>query len=676
MIRSSSSRFTRNILALALPLSAACLCAAQTSTTGSAGIPTAKIPPKQPSVFVNARSGADDPRVGLKGGLYDADTAILGMKLVMTTPKPAGFAPDLDSIKAVDATPPPPPVDPDAPRQPAATHPSGPRTNYGGTNSDLAFTAKYLFNGNYSGVNIYDISDPTHMILLTSMICPGGQGDVSVYKNLLFMSVEAANGRMDCGTQGFPTASPEPQPPAPTGDATADAAAMRAFRSRQPAPSPDRVKGVRIFDISDIHNPKQVADVQTCRGSHTHTLVIDPKDKDNVYIYVSGSAGVRPSAELGGCSGGDPDKDPDTALFTIVIIKVPVAHPELAMIIDSPRIFSDPETGDMNGLWKGGNHGDGTQTTSSTRGCHDITAYSWLGLAGGACSGNGILLDIRDPSHPKRLDAVTDPNYAFWHSANFSNDGKTVLFTDEWGGGGQPRCRVSDPMAWGADAIFSITPDKKLKLDAYYKMPAPQTDKENCVAHNGSMIPVPGRNIEVQSWYQGGVSIMDYTDPSHPFEIGYFDRGPVDDSRPAMGGQWSTYYYNGYIYGSEIARGTDVLKLVPTKDLTQNEIDAAAQVYLPELNVQDQPHIDYPMTFVTAKAYLDQLARGSSLKPDKIAAINADIDAKKIKKLHADAKMAEKAAASAKTPEDADRLHALSKILVSDGVGTAKAAGE
>jgi hypothetical protein len=673
MTWSISPRSTRNVLALALTVSVAGVCAAQTTTTASGVTPTVKTPPKPPNVFVNARSGSDDPRVGLKGGLYDAGTAILGMQLVMTTPKPAGFAPDIDSIKAVDATPPPPPVDPDAPRQPGAARPSGPRANYGGTNSDLAFNTKYLFNGNYSGVNIYDISDPTHMTLVTSMVCPGGQGDVSVYKNLLFMSVEAANGRMDCGTQGFPTASPEPQPPAPTGDAAADAAAMRAFRTRQPPPSPDRVKGVRIFDISDIHNPKQVVDVQTCRGSHTHTLVVDPKDKDNVYIYVSGSAGVRPSAELGGCSGGDPDKDPDTALFTIVIIKVPVAHPELAKVIDSPRIFSDPETGNVNGLWKGGNHGEGTQTTSSTRGCHDITVYTWLGLAGGACSGNGILLDIRDPAHPKRLDAVTDPNYAFWHSANFSNDGKTVLFTDEWGGGGQPRCRVSDPMAWGADAIFSITPDKKLKLDSYYKMPAPQTDKENCVAHNGSMVPVPGRNIEVQSWYQGGVSLMDYTDPTHPFEIGYFDRGPVDDSRPAMGGQWSTYYYNGYIYGSEIARGTDVLKLVPTKYLTQNEIDAAAQVYLPELNVQDQPHIDYPTTFITAKAYLDQLARGSSLPADKIAAINSNIDAKNTKKLHADAKTVEKAAATAKTPADAERLRALSKILASDGAASAKA---
>ena len=661
-----------------LTLAAAGLIAAPLAAQGpSPSAPAAvKTPPLPPSVYVNPRSDSSDPRVGLKGGLYDAGTAILGMQLVLTTPKPAGFAPDIDSIKAVDATPPPAPVDPDAPRQPGMMMrpPSGPRANYGGTNSDLAFNAKYLFNGNYNGVNIYDISDPTHMTLATSIVCPGGQGDVSVYKNLLFMSVEAANGRMDCGTQGFPTAEPAPQPPAPTGDAQKDAAARMAFFMRQPPASKDRVKGVRIFDISDIHNPKQIVDVQTCRGSHTHTLVIDPKDKDNVYIYVSGSAGVRPTEELGGCSGADPDKDPNTALFTIVVIQVPLAHPELAKVVNSPRIFMD-DSGNANGLWKGGNHGEGTQTTSATRGCHDITVYSWLGVAGGACSGNGILIDISDVVHPKRLDAVTDPNYAFWHSANFSNDGKTVLFTDEWGGGGQPRCRVSDPMAWGADAIFSITPDKKLKLQSYYKMPAPQTDKENCVAHNGSMIPVPGRDIEVQSWYQGGISIMDYTDPAHPFEIGYFDRGPVDDSRPAMGGQWSTYYYNGYIYGSEIARGTDVLKLVPTKFLTQAEIDAAAQVYLPELNVQNQPHIDYPSTLVTAKAYLDQLARGESLPADKIAAIKANIDANNKKKLKTDAKTAEKAAATAKTPTDADRLRELAKILSNPAPAASPKAG-
>ena len=679
MIRSIFSCSIRTMLALALAVLAVESCVAQTSDTAPAAPPPATTKPvyTPPAVFVNPRSGPDDPRVGLKGGLYDAATAIAGMQLVLATPKPAGFAPDVDSIKDVDATPPPPPVDPDAPRQrpvPGA-HPSGPRANYGGTNSDLAFNSKYLFNGNYFGINIYDISDPAKMTLVTSIVCPGGQGDVSVYGNLLFMSVEAANGRMDCGTQGFPTpagapAVPAPVPPGP--NATPEqVAAFRAAMNRMPPADKDRVKGIRIFDITDIHNPKQVADVQTCRGSHTHTILTDPKDKDDVFVYVSGSAGVRPAEELSGCSAGDPDKDPDTALFTIVVIKVPLAHPEQAKVVNSPYIFSDPESGKKNALMNAPIHGQGMAT--ATRGCHDITVYSWLGIAGGACSGNGILLDISDVVHPKRLDAVADSNYAFWHSANFSNDGKTVLFTDEWGGGGQPRCRASDPMAWGADAIFTITPDKKLKLDAYYKMPAPQTDKENCVAHNGSMIPIPGRNIEVQSWYQGGVSLMDYTDPTHPFEIGYFDRGPVDDSRPAMGGQWSTYYYNGYIYGSEIARGTDVLKLVPTKYLTQNEIDAAAQINLPELNVQNQPHIDYPMTSLTAKAYLDQLARGSSLPAGQIAEIEAHLDAKNTKKLHADAKKAEKAAAAAKTPVDADRLSSLSRILKSNGVPAAKA---
>jgi hypothetical protein len=614
--------------------------------------------------FVNPRSGPDDPRVGLKGGLYDPGTAASGLQLVLTTPKPAGFAPDVASIKA--ATPPPPPVDPDAPRQrpaPGAPAPTGPRADYGGTNSDLAFNSKYLFNGNYYGINIYDIADPTKMNLVTSIVCPGGQGDVSVYGHLLFMSVESANGRMDCGTQGFPTpANAEPRPTPPGPDATPEQiAAFRAAMTRMPPADKDRVKGIRIFDISDIHNPKQVVDVQTCRGSHTHTLVLDPKDKDDVYLYVAGSAGVRPKEELAGCSGGAAGQDPDTALFTIVVIKVPLAHPELAKVVASPRIFSDPESGKIDALKNAPIHGQGEAT--ATRGCHDITVYQWLGVAGGACSGNGILMDIKDPVHPTRLDAVSDPNYAFWHSANFSNDGKTVLFTDEWGGGGQPRCRISDPMRWGADAIFSIEPDKKLKLDAYYKMPAPQTDKENCVAHNGSIIPVPGRDILVQSWYQGGVSIMDFTDPSHPFEIGYFDRGPVDDSRPAMGGQWSTYYYNGYIYGSEIARGTDVFKLVPTKFLTQDEIAAAAQINLPELNVQNQPHIDYPMTLVTAKAYLDQLSRGTSVPATMIDSVKADITANAKSKLHADAKAAEKASASAKTPKDAERLKNLAKIL-------------
>jgi hypothetical protein len=665
MIAERSIRFSRSAVtaALALAVSFPVLCAGQ----------------DKPSVYTNPRTGNDDPRVGLKAGLYDAGEASFGLQRLVSLPKPAGFAPDLASIAAYDAAPAPPPTPEGQP--PARGPQSGPRANYGGTNSDLAFTGTTLFVGNYSGINFYNISDPAKIKLVTSIVCPGGQGDVSVYGHLLFMSVEAANGRLDCGTQGFPTAAAAAAPaPPPVEPATADAAAGPR-RPPPPPPSPDRIKGIRIFDISNLSNPKQVAEVQTCRGSHTHTLVLDPKDKENVYIYISGSAGVRPAEELGGCSGADPDKDPDTALFTIVVIKVPVAHPEMAKVVASPRIFTDPQTGNMNGLWKGGNHGDGTQTTSMTRGCHDITVRSDLGLAAGACSGNGILLNISDPVHPVRIDAVTDPNYAFWHSANFSNDGTKVLFTDEWGGGGQARCRASDPMNWGADAIFNLK-GGKLTLASYYKMPAPQTELENCVAHNGSLIPIPGRDVEVQSWYQGGVSIVDFTDITHPIEIGYFDRGPVDGIKRAMGGQWSTYWYNGYIYGSEIARGVDVFKLVPNKYLTQNEIDAASQVHVAELNVQNQQKFSWPANFVVAKAYLDQLARGNSVTPERVAALNAAIakaeaspsDKKDGAKLHAMAAGLEKDAGTAKTPEDANRMHALAGVLKQGGSATSQMA--
>jgi hypothetical protein len=652
MIAERASRISRSAVTIGLAL---------------AFFPMLGVGQNNSSVGMNPRSGNDDPRVGLKGGLYDAGEAASGLQLLVTLPKPAGFAPDPASIAAYDAAPapPPPPAGTPPPRGPQ----SGPRANYGGTNSDLAFGGTSLFVGNYNGINFYDISDPAKIKLVTSVVCPGGQGDVSVYGHLLFMSVEAANGRLDCGTQGFPTAAAAPPPPTPPADAAADPEAGPR-RPPPPPPSPDRIKGIRIFDITDISQPKQVADVQTCRGSHTHTLVVDPKDKENIYVYISGSAGVRPAEELAGCSGGDPDKDPDTALFTIVVIKVPLAHPELSKVVASPRIFTDPESGKVNGLWKGGNHGEGTQTTSMTRGCHDITVRSDLGLAAGACSGNGILLNISDPVHPVRIDAVTDPNYAFWHSANFSNDGTKVLFTDEWGGGGQPRCRATDPMNWGADAIFHLNKGK-LTLASYYKMPAPQTELENCVAHNGSLIPIPGRDVEVQSWYQGGVSIVDFTDAAHPFEVGYFDRGPVDGVKRAMGGQWSTYWYNGFIYGSEIARGVDVFKLVPNKYLTQNEIDAANQVHFGELNVQNQPKISWPANYVVAKAYLDQLARGTSVTPARVAALNAAIvkaeasnsSPKDVAKLRSMATGLDKDASAAKTPADANRLRALAEIL-------------
>jgi hypothetical protein len=475
------------------------------------------------------------------------------------------------------------------------------------------------------------------------MICPGGQGDVSVYKNLMFMSVEMANGRLDCGVQGFP-----PPPPPPPGQ-----------NPTTPA-SKDRFRGVRIFDISNIKAPKQVAAVQTCRGSHTHTLVVDPNDKNNVYIYVSGTSFVRQEEELPGCSGGTPDKNPNTALFRIEVIKVPVAAPQDAKVVSSPRLFMDPRSGVVNSLNNGGSHD--APKPADTNQCHDITVYSAMGLAAGACSGNGILLDIKDPVNPKRVDAVNDTNYSYWHSASFSNDGKKVVFTDEWGGGLGARCRANDPNKWGADAIFNLENDK-LKFVSYYKMPAAQGDSENCVAHNGSLVPVPGRDIEVQAWYQGGISVMDFTDASHAQEIAYFDRGPIDPNVLVLGGDWSAYWYNGQIYASEIARGLDIFELTPTKFLTQNEIDAAKTVKVAELNVQNQQEIVWPKNLTVAKAYIDQLERSQALSADRITALRAAIqkgDTGSLKKM---APAVEKDAASAKTPADANRLTALAEIL-------------
>ncbi len=610
----------------------------------------------------NPRAAADDPRIGLKPGLYDAGEAAFGLERLASLPKPPGFSPENNATAT--AAPPPQPGQP-------------PRLELGSTNSDLAFSGNHLFVGNYNGINFYDIDNPKQIKLRTSLLCPGGQGDVSVYGHLLFMSAEAVNGRIDCGPQGIPLpAGYVPPPPPPPEPATADGAPAggRGRGRTPPPPSPDRFRGVRIFDISDMANPKQVAAVQSCRGSHTHTLVLDPKDKDNVYIYISGTGNVRQSEELAECSGGDPDKNPNTALFRIDIIKVPLAHPEQAKIVNSPRIFADEKTGALNGLWKGGDHGEGTQKTSVTDKCHDITVYSAIGLAAGACSGNGIVLDISNPVNPKRIAAVSDPNYAFWHSANFNNAGTKVLFTDEWGGGSQPRCRATDPMNWGADAIFNISKGK-LTLASYYKMPAPQTDLENCVAHNGSLVPIPGRDILVQAWYQGGVSIVDFTDTTHPIEIAYFDRGPVDATRRALGGQWSAYWYNGYIYGSEIARGVDVFKLVPNKYITQNEIDASNQVHFDELNVQNQPQITWPANFVVARAYVDQLSRSSALAPQRLAALNAAMDkaeashyqGKEVAQLKTMAASLDKDAGSAKTPADAERMRALAGIMKQSG---------
>jgi hypothetical protein len=600
-------------------------------------------------------SDANDPRAKLRPGLYDAGEASMGIKHLVLLKKP-------DAFQLGTSEPDSPKVQKMIGQLGVSNTSKMPKplqlviAQLAFANSDFAFQGNHLFQGNFYGVSIYDISNPANTALLTSLVCPGGQGDVSVYKNLLFMSVEMPNGRLDCGAEGFP---PEPPPPAGPHE-----------KRRPPAAQKERFRGVRIFDISDIKNPKQVAAVQTCRGSHTHTLVMDPNDKDNVYIYVSGTSFVRQPEELAGCSDEAPDKDPNTALFRIEVIKVPVAAPQDAKVVSSPRVFIDPRTGALDGLNNGGTHDKGKEKPATTNQCHDITVYSGIGLAAGACSGNGILLDIKDPVHPKRVDAVNDPNYSYWHSASFSNDGTKVVFTDEWGGGLGARCRENDPNKWGADAIFNLR-DDKLNFASYYKLPAAQADTENCVAHNGSLIPVPGRDIEVQAWYQGGISIVDFTDATHPFEIAYFDRGPIDPNMLVLGGDWSAYWYNGYIYGSEIARGLDVFELAPTKFLTQNEIDAAKAVHVTELNVQNQQKIEWPAQLVVAKAYVDQLSRSQALPADGIAALQKAIQSaesshmnrRKLAKLQRMAPSLEKSAATAKSPADSTRLHALAEIL-------------
>jgi hypothetical protein len=599
-------------------------------------------------------SDTSDPRYKLTSGMYNAGEAAMGIRHLLLLKKPDAFqlgdvGPDdpkvaktLGQLGVGDPSKMPPPLKLVIAQLAFA-------------NSDFAFQGTHLFQGNFSGVSIYDIANPAKTQLLTTLVCPGGQGDVSVYGKLLFMSVEMPNGRVDCGAQGFP---PEPAP-----------AAGHEAESHLPVAQKERFRGVRIFDISDIRNPKQVAAVQTCRGSHTHTLVVDPADDANVYLYVSGTSFVRQGEELEGCSDQSPEKDPNTALFRIDVIKVPLAAPQEAKIVSNPRVFIDPRTGALNGLNNGGSHDKGAEKPADTNQCHDITVYSALGLAAGACSGNGILLDIKDPAHPKRVDAVNDPNYSYWHSASFSNDGSKVVFTDEWGGGLGARCRPNDPNKWGADAIFALK-DEKLSLKSYYKLPAAQGDTENCVAHNGSLIPVPGRDIEVQAWYQGGVSVMDFTDAAHPYEIAYFDRGPIDPKMLVLGGDWSAYWYNGYIYGSEIARGLDVFELTPTKFLTQNEIDAAKAVKLSEMNVQNQQKIVWPAQLVVAKAYVDQLSRSQALPAERISGLQkaigeaekSHLNAKSVAKLKGMGDALDKEAGGKSEP-DAKRIAALAELL-------------
>ncbi|MGH7585521.1 MAG: LVIVD repeat-containing protein [Gemmatimonadales bacterium] len=608
---SSSSKSPLSLLAVAALLTAACGGSSSSSYSGGPA-PT------------GATTGAPkpDPRVGLRAGAADAAEATWNLRVLSRTPPAEKFV--------------------------------------GQTNSDLAFLGSYAIQGNYNGWQIWDISNPSRPTLRTAYVCPASQSDVSVYKNLLFISGEGLSGRLDCGTQGV-----------------------------KDTVSQDRLRGLRIFDISDIANPRNVGNVQTCRGSHTHSVLVDPKDPENVYVYISGSAGVRSPSELAGCSQAQPENDPNSALFRIEVIKVPLAHPEQAAIVSSPRIFQDlkapPEHGnapediaaDEKRLTEAKARGDytavifgrervlptgftrpmldsivkarngtgaptgadsaalrtalpgiieklvGSQSDDSEHGptqCHDITLYPEIGLAGGACEGYGFLIDIRNPTNPVRIGAVSDSNFSFWHSATFNNDGTKILFSDEWGGGGQPKCRATDKPEWGADAIFTVA-ERKMQFRSYYKLPAAQTSLENCVAHNGSLIPIPGRDVMVQAWYQGGISVFDWTDPAHPREIAFFDRGPVDSTRMAGGGSWSAYWYNGVIVSSEISRGLDIFELAPSPFMSQNEIDAAKSVRFDYFNTQGQRKFVWPASFALTRAYVDQLERSSGLSTARIAAV-------------------------------------------------------
>lgn len=515
-----------------------------------------------------AAYAADDPREDLAPGYIPWSEASSNIELLDNDPRAGAFDSDVTGFNGI-----------------------------GFANSDLAFSGDNAIVGSFNGFQVYDLSDPTNPTLRTSFVCPGGQGDPSVYGDLLFISVEEGRGRIDCGTQGAPGAV-----------------------------NPERFRGVRIFDISDIDNPVQLPGVQTCRGSHTHTIVSDPDDPANIYIYNSGTSGVRPAAELAGCENANPNNPaPVTSgnptQWRIDVIKVPLAAPETAAIVSQPRIFTDPATGAFNGLQNtvpGTLHPSGTAYSPlpNTNTCHDVTAFPARELVAGACQGNGILLDTEDPVNPVRLDAVSDPNFSYWHSASFNNDGTKVVFTDEWGGGTSARCRATDKPEWGADALFDLDGDQ-MEFASYYKMPAAQTTAENCVAHNSSLVPVPGRDILVQAWYQGGLSVIDFSDTANPVEIAYFDRGPI--STPAnpnglnLGGLWSTYWYNGQVYGTEIARGFDTFGLETSDMLSENELDAAREVVLDEFNAQHQEKIVWEPSFNVAGAYFDQAVRSGEL---------------------------------------------------------------
>lgn len=538
---------------------------------------------------------SDDPRANLKPGLNDAGIAIKNLKLVSSLSKPPGFIDPNNPNEIPKAKNPQQEKEGDehkendegkdeeeAKRKPTESESRQRYPMLSFSNTDMAFSGNTLVAGNYHGFNVYDLGNQGMPKLISSVVCPGGQGDVSIVGDLLIMSVQETRSRLDCGLQGI----------------AEDV-------------SKERFRGLRIFDISDLSEPKQVGAVQTCRGSHTHSVVAGPGETGKIIVYNSGTSSIREQEEMNSCFDESPG-DTRTALFRIDVVEIPVDDPAASRIVDSPAVFADEETGAVAGLWRGGDHGDDTQDTYTTDACHDITVFPSLNIAAGACSGNGILFDITDPMKPNRIDVVTDPGFAYWHSATFNNDGTKVLFTDEWGGGGRPRCRAFDPLDWGANAIYNIV-DGKLEFQSYFKIPAPQLEQENCVAHNGAIVPVPGRDIFVQSWYQGGISVIDFTNSTEPAEIAYFDRGPIDAEALVTGGFWSSYWYNGLIYGTEIIRGLDVLELTPSEYLSAHEIAASNMADLGSVfNPQQQFPVSWPQHPQIALAYVDQLTRGTS----------------------------------------------------------------
>jgi hypothetical protein len=395
-------------------------------------------------------------------------------------------------------------------------------------NSDLAFKGKYAYQGNYNGVSIWDLSDSDNPVLVSQINCPGSQNDVTIYKNLLVTSTDSSRNKAEC-----------------EGNAPQSATIAESW------------EGIRVFDVSDPAAPRYVTAVETDCGSHTNTLVPDPEN-NRALIYVSSYA---PNSTFPDC---EPPHD------KISVVEIPDANPAAASVVSEPVLFPD-----------GGNPGD--SDTRDTQGCHDITAYPEKKIAAGACMGEGVLMDISDPVNPVVTDSVTDnANFAFWHSATFNNDASTVVFTDELGGGGGPTCNPTVGPMRGANAIYSIDEDGKMHFESYYKIPRTNYNTENCVAHNGSLIPVAGKDIMVQSWYQGGVSVWDFTEPANPVEIGWWERGPLSTERLILGGTWSAYWYNGKIYSSDIQKGFDVLQI------SDKRVSSATKVRTNILNTQSQ----------------------------------------------------------------------------------------